>query len=120
MNREIRRRTRVVGAFPNGNSALMLLCARLRYDPEKRTNTKKAAKQGNAGERPDAAAEYTVKSSGVVSCFSYFTSILQLINPGVRGALPQWGRCHEVTEGLTDRQEPRIAPMLLICPQNRL
>ena len=31
MNREIRRRTRVVGAFPDGNSALMLVCARLRY-----------------------------------------------------------------------------------------
>jgi hypothetical protein len=29
-NREIRRRTRVVGAFPEGNSALMLVCARLR------------------------------------------------------------------------------------------
>ena len=31
MNREIRRRTRVVGTFPDGNSALMLVCARLRY-----------------------------------------------------------------------------------------
>ena len=31
MNREIRRRTRVVGAFPGGNSALMLVCARLRH-----------------------------------------------------------------------------------------
>ena len=31
MNREIRRRTRVVGAFPDGNSALMLVCARLRH-----------------------------------------------------------------------------------------
>ena len=31
LNREIRRRTRVVGAFPDGNSALMLVCARLRY-----------------------------------------------------------------------------------------
>jgi len=29
--REIRRRTRVVGCFPDGNSALMLVCARLRY-----------------------------------------------------------------------------------------
>ena len=26
-----RRRTRVVGTFPDGNSALMLVCARLRY-----------------------------------------------------------------------------------------
>ena len=31
MNREIRRRTRVVGAFPDGNSALMLVCARRRH-----------------------------------------------------------------------------------------
>jgi len=30
-NREIRRRTRVVGTFPDGNSALMLVCARLRH-----------------------------------------------------------------------------------------
>jgi transposase-like protein len=31
LNREIRRRTRVVGAFPDGNSTLMLVCARLRH-----------------------------------------------------------------------------------------
>ena len=31
LNREIRRRTRVVGTFPDGNSALMLACARLRH-----------------------------------------------------------------------------------------
>ena len=31
LNREIRRRTRVVGAFPDANSALMLVCARLRH-----------------------------------------------------------------------------------------
>ena len=31
LNREIRRPTRVVGTFPDGNSALMLVCARLRY-----------------------------------------------------------------------------------------
>ncbi len=31
LNREIRRRTRVVGAFSDGNSALMLVCARLRH-----------------------------------------------------------------------------------------
>ena len=31
LNREIRRRTRVVGTFPDGKSALMLVTARLRY-----------------------------------------------------------------------------------------
>lgn len=31
MNREIRRRTNSVGTFPDGNSALMLVCARLRH-----------------------------------------------------------------------------------------
>jgi len=31
LNREIRRRTRVVGAFPDGRSALMLVAARLRH-----------------------------------------------------------------------------------------
>ena len=29
LNREIHRRTRAVGGFPDGNSALMLVCARL-------------------------------------------------------------------------------------------
>ena len=31
VNREIRRRTRAIGAFPDGNSALMLVCVRLRH-----------------------------------------------------------------------------------------
>lgn len=31
INREIRRRTRAVGTFPDGNSALMLVTARLKY-----------------------------------------------------------------------------------------
>lgn len=31
LNREIRRCTRVVGSFPDGRSALMLICARIRY-----------------------------------------------------------------------------------------
>ena len=34
LNREIRRRTRVVGTFPDGNSALMLVAARLKYVAE--------------------------------------------------------------------------------------
>ena len=39
--REIRRRTRVVGAFPDGNSALMLVAARLRYMAGTRWGTRK-------------------------------------------------------------------------------
>ena len=31
LNKEIRRCTRVVGGFPDPNSALMLVCARIRY-----------------------------------------------------------------------------------------
>ena len=31
LNREIKRRTKSIGAFPDGNSALMLVCARLRH-----------------------------------------------------------------------------------------
>lgn len=30
-NQEIRRRTHVIGTFPDGESALMLVCARLRH-----------------------------------------------------------------------------------------
>ena len=31
VNREIKRRTKAIGAFPDGQSALMLVCARLRH-----------------------------------------------------------------------------------------
>ena len=31
INREIRRRTNAVGCFPDGNNALMLVCAKLRF-----------------------------------------------------------------------------------------
>lgn len=31
LNREIKRLTKAIGAFPDGNSALMLVCARLRH-----------------------------------------------------------------------------------------
>ncbi len=41
LNREIRRRTRVIGAFPNGNSALMLVCARLRHVASQAWGTKR-------------------------------------------------------------------------------
>jgi len=39
--REIRRRTRVVGAFPDGHSALMLVAARLRHVAGTRWDSKR-------------------------------------------------------------------------------
>jgi transposase-like protein len=39
--REIRRRTRVVGAFPDGQSALMLVAARLRHVSSTKWGTRK-------------------------------------------------------------------------------
>ncbi len=41
MNREIRRRTRVVGCFPDGQSALMLVAARLRYCASQKWGTER-------------------------------------------------------------------------------
>jgi transposase-like protein len=41
LNREIRRRTRVVGAFRDGQSALMLVAARLRHVAATRWGTKR-------------------------------------------------------------------------------
>lgn len=41
MNREIRHRPRVARAFPDGRSALMLACARLRYVASTRWGGKK-------------------------------------------------------------------------------
>jgi len=41
LNREIRRSTRVVGTFPDENSALMLVCARLRYVAGTQSGNKK-------------------------------------------------------------------------------
>jgi len=42
--REIRRRTRVVGAFPDGRSALMLAAARLRHIAGTQWGTKRYLK----------------------------------------------------------------------------
>ena len=41
LNREVRRRTRVVGAFPDGQSALMLVAARLRHVSGTRWGTRR-------------------------------------------------------------------------------
>jgi transposase-like protein len=48
--REIRRRTRVVGAFPDGRSALMLVAARLRHVAGTRWGTRKYLDMSRLGE----------------------------------------------------------------------
>ena len=55
LNREIRRRTRVVGAFPDGNSALMLVCARLRHVAGSQWGIKKYMNMKHLDDAPDDA-----------------------------------------------------------------
>lgn len=54
--REVRRRTRVVGAFPDGHSALMLVAARLRHIAGTKWGTKKYLDTGLLEHAPKAAA----------------------------------------------------------------
>jgi len=54
--REVRRRTRVVGAFPDGRSALMLVAARLRHIAGTKCGTKKYVDMGRLENATKAAA----------------------------------------------------------------
>ena len=49
--REIRRRTRVVGSFPDGRSALMLVAARLRHIAATRWGTRRYLNMGHLREQ---------------------------------------------------------------------
>jgi transposase-like protein len=49
LNREIKRRTRVVGTFPDGESALMLVAARLRYVAGTKWGTRRYLNMGLLG-----------------------------------------------------------------------
>ena len=53
LNREIRRRTRVVGIFPDGNSALMPVCARLRHVAGTQWGSKKYMNMKHLEAAPD-------------------------------------------------------------------
>ena len=50
LNREIRRRTRVVGAFPDGRSALMLITARIRYVTDNDWSTRRYLDMSRLGD----------------------------------------------------------------------
>ena len=54
-DREIRRRTRVVGSFPDGNSALRPICARVRYATSSEWSTRRYLDMSRLGENLPAA-----------------------------------------------------------------
>lgn len=54
--REIRRRTRVVGAFPDSRSALMLVAARLRHVAGSRWGTRRYLNMDRLSEQKEDAA----------------------------------------------------------------
>ena len=54
--REIRRRTRVVGAFPDGQSALMLVAARLRHIAGTKWGTRRYLNMNRLQEQAQAIA----------------------------------------------------------------
>ena len=58
VNREIKRRTRAIGAFPDGSSALMLVCARLRYVANSRWGCKNYMNMDHLNEVADESYEY--------------------------------------------------------------
>jgi transposase-like protein len=62
--REIRRRTRVEGAFPDGRSALMLVAARLRHVAGTRWGTRKYLDMERLAERPESAIESRAQQTG--------------------------------------------------------
>lgn len=55
LNREIRRRTRVVGSFPDGRSALMIICARVRYVTSSEWSTRRYLDMSRLGENVQSA-----------------------------------------------------------------
>ena len=55
LNREIRRRTRVVGSFPDGRSALMLICARVRYVTSSEWSTRRYLDMSRLGDNVQSA-----------------------------------------------------------------
>jgi transposase-like protein len=67
LNREIRRRTRVVGAFPDGHSALMLVAARLRHVASTRWGTRRYMDMTKLREHPEDATTMSVDATTSVT-----------------------------------------------------
>ena len=63
LNREVRRRTRVVGAFPDGQSALMLVAARLRHTAGTRWGTRRYMDMNRFKEQEQSLMEATTPAA---------------------------------------------------------
>jgi len=61
--REIRRRTRVVGNFPDGGSALMLVAARLRHISSTKWSSKQYLNMKRMAEMQGLMAPYFLRKS---------------------------------------------------------
>jgi transposase-like protein len=59
VNRELKRRTRAIGAFPDGQSALMLVCARLRHVAASEWGTKRYMNMDHLRELEIEQGEFT-------------------------------------------------------------
>ena len=59
VNRELKRRTRAIGAFPDGQSALMLVCARLRHVVASEWGTKRYMNMDHLREMEIEQGEFT-------------------------------------------------------------
>ena len=66
--REVRRRTRVVGAFPDGNSALMLVAARLRHIAGTQWGTRPTNGTTNGDEAPGRRSCLTKAETPPIKC----------------------------------------------------
>ncbi len=84
LNREIRRRTRVVVCFPDGNSTLMLVCARLRHvagtqwGNKKYMNTKHL--EASLEDTPTAGRFYSARAC-ILFCALFLTLPQGLVRP---------------------------------------
>ena len=92
LNREIRRRTRMVGTFPDGNSALMLVCARLCHDHP----LKGLVRCGNCKRAMTRRKNTEVPRECVLSAYSGQNARVGAIFPLLKRAMPFWGNCKPV------------------------
>lgn len=82
-NREVRRRTRVVGSFPDGRSALMLVCARVRYVTSNEWSTRRYLDMSRLGETVREANRSSPQGRAKTKCARYRTLPQRKLSQGI-------------------------------------